>query len=390
MFAAIRRLLAQCSTGFAKCAKRSGSCCLVIALLGCLPLAASAAKPPKPPSSICLESSGNCATTTPPGTGIKWHPGHYMLVYLDAPQSNLDDIRGESAVLGAQIRYKWADLESSKGVYNFSRIESDLKYLSSMRKRLVIQIMDRGFGTTDRNGIVPDYLLKDAEYHGGLARTKTGYIARLWDADVMDRLIALSSALAARFDNEPYFEGITLAETAASVDLKYSPGDFSRPALASQLKRLMTSARDQWNRTNVFLYTNYLVGELDDVLSHAYDTRCGVGGPDVTPRAPSAGARSIMGKDGGRKYAGMTPVAFAVQSPELCGKEGCNRPEDLYRFAVDELGVNYLFWLRFGTKKDTATEKYSWQNGILPVIRENGGKINTACPRNFHGACVTD
>src|SRR4030095_1484273 len=147
------------------------------------------------------------------------------------------------------------------------------------------------------------------------------------------------------------------------MDAASSSAGYSRQALAAQLKRLMTTARSAWPNTNVFIYTNYLVGELPGIISHAYDSQCGVGGPDVTPRAPSAGARIIMGIDGGQKYVGKLPIAFAVQSPELCGKEGCNLPEDLYRYAVDDLGANYVFWLRFGTKKDTASEKYSWNQG---------------------------
>jgi hypothetical protein len=97
-----------------------------------------------------------------------------------------------------------------------------------------------------------------------------------------------------------------------------------------------------------------------------------------------------MGIDGGVRYVGKLPIAFAVQSPELCGKEGCNLPRDLYAHAVNDLGANYIFWLRFGTNKDTPTEKYSWREGMLPVIRASGGKTNPACPGNFRGACASN
>jgi hypothetical protein len=313
-----------------------------------------------------------------------------MLVYRDAPQSRLNDISEEATVLGAQIRYQWADLEPRKGVYDFSQIESDLAYLSSMKtpKRLVAQIMDRRFNVSDPNGIVPDYLVNDPEYAGGIVRTKNGFVARLWDRRVMDRLIALYKALGQRFNDEPYFEGIATEETA--LGLETFPPDYSRPALAEQFKRLLTAARAAWPNTNVFMYTNYLVGELEGIIRHAHETRCGVGGPDVTPRAPSYGARIIMGIDGDVRYVGKLPIAFAVQSAELCGKEGCNLPKDIYRYALSELGVNYLFWVTFGTSRDTATEKYSWRDGMLPVIRASNGKTNAACPSSFRGACLTD
>lgn len=371
---------------------RRGTPTLVAALIVLGPTLALAV-PPKPPTQICLEGASSCGKEAPPsGSRMKWHPGHYMLVYLDAPQSHLDDLRNEPELKGAQIRYLWADLEQQKGVYDFSRIESDLRYLSSMPtpKRLVVQLMDRKFGTNDPHGIVPEYLLNDPQYSGGVAATKNGYAARIWNKSVMDRLIALNQALAKRFDKEPYFEGITIGETTPGFGSQTWPSDYSRAELAKQLKRLMTAARSAWQRTNLFVYTNYLVGEIDGLIAHASDTGCGVGGPDVTPRAPSAGARIIMGIDGGRSYIGKTPLAFAIQSGELCGKEGCNLPRDLYKFAVNDLGANYLFWLRFGTAKDTADEKYSFREGMLPVIRANGGKINTACPLNYRGACSTN
>ena len=358
-------------------------------------LCALAAEPPqpRPPAILCIDDDGNCPTTpVQPGRGIKWHPGHYLLTYIKSPQSDLEDLRNETTVLGAQVRYLWADLEPRKGVYDFSLIESDLRLLQSMPvpKRLVAQILDIRFDTNNPHGIVPNYLMEDAEYNGGIVRTTNGYSARLWEKQTMDRLIALYQELGKRFDKEPYFEAIATRETAPSFGGVGPPPGYKQSDMAAQLKRLISSARAAWPNTNVFVYTNYLVGELEGVVKHAHDNMAGAGGPDVTPRHPSAGARIILGIDGNVEYRGKMPIAFAVQSPELCGKEGCNLPEDIYNFAVDTLGTNYLFWLRFGNKKDTATAKYSWQNGMLPVIRSKGGRINRACPLSFKNGCKTD
>lgn len=347
------------------------------------------AQQPLAPSVLCVDE--NCTSSDQQGTGkgIKWHPGHYMLTFIDSPQSNLDDLRSEPYVLGAQIRYKWVDLEPRKGVYDFSLIESDLRYLQSMPtpKRLVAQILDIKFNTTNPRGIIPDYLLDDPEYNGGVVRTTNGYSARLWEKASMDRLIALYQAIGNRFDKEPYFEAIATRETAPSFGEVGPPSGYQQSEMAAQLKRLITGARKAFPSTNVFVYTNYLVGELEGIIKHAHDNLAGAGGPDVTPRHPTAGARILLGIDGGIEYKGKMPIAFAVQSPELCGKEGCNLPKDLHDFAVDTLGVNYLFWLRFGRNEDTATEKYSWEEGMLPVIRSSRGRINTACPTVFKGAC---
>ena len=78
------------------------------------------------------------------GAEVKWHPGHYMLVYTGEDQAlrlrRFDEIAEETVLQGAQVRYRWADLEPRKDVYDFSAIEKDLQRLQSHRKRLVIQI----------------------------------------------------------------------------------------------------------------------------------------------------------------------------------------------------------------------------------------------------------
>ena len=155
--------------------------------------------------------------------------------------------------------------------------------------------------------------------------------------------------------------------------------------MAAELKRLVTAARAAWPHTNVFLYTNSLAGELQQIIDYCYQNKVGVGGPDVLPppHEGTPGDRIIQGVEPGavRDYRGQTPIAYDVQTPELCGKKGCNLPRDLYDHAVNTLGANYVFWVRMGTTRDTATEKYSWRDGILPVIRASKGKINAACPR---------
>ncbi len=374
-----------------------GSLLAALACAAAIPLISLAAAPPKAPSNLCI-GDNNCAGPRDKKT-FKWNPGNYMLLYPGSPQSQLADIANEPYVEGAQIRYYWADLEKGKNQYDFSQIESDLRYLQSMQnpKRLVIQIFDRKFNTSSPEGVVPSYLLTDPEYGGGIAKTRNGYAARIWEPAVMDREIALFTALAARFDAEPYFEGITTEETIIPFGTDVPVG-YSHGALVSQLKRLMEESRKAWTQTNVFIFSNYLAGKSDpqymiDIVSHAFTTQCGVGGPDlfsVPKHDPTQGMRAILGLIGGVDYRGKTPIAFAVQSPELCGKEGCHTPEEIYNYAVDTLHVNYIFWQRFGTTKDTATEKYSWQYGMLPLIRDVKGATNSACPLNLLGRCVSN
>ena len=68
-------------------------------------------------------------------------------------------------ISGAQITYKWRQLEPKKSEYDFTSIEEDLNFLMSKGKKLFIQIQDVTF---DRiYYAVPKYILTDTVYHGG-------------------------------------------------------------------------------------------------------------------------------------------------------------------------------------------------------------------------------
>jgi hypothetical protein len=326
-------------------------------------------------------------------TAIKWHPGHYMLVYLGETQAlrlrRFDAIAEEPVIRGAQVRYRWAQLEPHKGVYDFSAIERDLARLQANGKRLVIQVMDRNFGKSDSGeGIVPSYLLSDPEYGGGVVKNVGGVVARLWDPAVMDREIALLEALGRRFDAEPFVEGVTSEETAMGL-AKNPPADFSDAAVAEQFNRWIAAVRAAWPRSNVFLYTNFLGKRLDGLIAECARQRCGAGGPDVLPppHNGTSGDRILRGASGGVDYRGRIPIAYSVQTPELGGKEGQFTPEQLFDHAYRELRANYIFWVR-NTGTGGAAQK--WDTGILPYLRSIDGKIHTECPRDWQNACAAD
>jgi hypothetical protein len=363
---------------------------------------------PKSPGKICLNDSGNCETGSPVN-GVKWHPGNYLLTWNDSPQRQMEAIRDEPYVIGAVRRYYWAQLEPQRGVYDFSAIEADLKYLKSMPepKRLVIQIHDRTYRAKTPVGVIPNYILEDPRYGGkdgwytangsnwyGVAPANngyaSGYIARVWDPAVMDRLIALFQAVGARFDNERYLEAVSGTETTPGM--KRIPPDYSKEQLAVQLKRWISEVVPAYPHTTVLMYANALgAGQLPGLIDHCYRNRCAVGGLDTMPTrdysptssGPSEGQRIIMGDEGGTSYVGKMPVMFMVSNASLTERKGPNTPDSIYRYAVERLGATHLFWVQLENKYDTGSKQYSWDRGILPVIRANKGKTNTACPSNL-------
>ncbi len=68
---------------------------------------------------------------------IKWHPGHYMMLvnpgkdktqYMQKVYTELNET---PALRGVAMRYRWAELEKSKGVYDFSSIDRHLQDLAT-------------------------------------------------------------------------------------------------------------------------------------------------------------------------------------------------------------------------------------------------------------------
>lgn len=345
-------------------------------------------------------------------TKVKWHPGSYMMTYARAAQSEMSDIAREPYVRGVLRRYYWANLEPAMGKYDFSSIESDLNYLKAMptAKRLVIMIMDRDFHGNTPVGVVPDYILNDPRYGGkvgwyaekgsnwyGVAPTRHGYVAREWDPVVNDRWIALYRALGQRFDREPLVEAVASQELTPNLG-NGPPPDYKAEQLSAQATRWVDEVVPAFPSTNVILNANFLGGHLEKIIEHCCSARCAIGGPDTIPTAqysarstgPTRGEKIVAGLDGGRGYVGKLPIMFMVSSPSLVGKEGPNTPEAIYRYATEVLGVTHLFWIKQDARHDTATEKYSWQNGILPLINATRGSTRAECPQNLKGFCSVE
>jgi hypothetical protein len=95
---------------------------------------------------------------------------------------------------GAQIMYSWRQLESERGVYDFSIIYEDYNYLLSLGKKLFIQFQDVTFDTLYK--AIPDYLMTE-EFDGGCTFSfndngiAEGWVAKRWNQQVQHRFALL-------------------------------------------------------------------------------------------------------------------------------------------------------------------------------------------------------
>ncbi len=359
---------------------------------------------PNPPSKVCVGTSCTTSADTHPSTGIKWHPGHYMMLRARhrKPTTELpwiDAMGKESTLQGSLVGFVWSDLETSKGVYDLSSIDLYLNRLKSQPqpKRLIVRIYERAFGVNTSTTSTPDYLRSDPAYNGGEALMANGRVARIWDAAVMDRLIALYKAIGDRYDSDPYFEGISTEETSIGFSAQYPPpSGYSAGALLTQFERLGAASRAAFPHSQVFMTTNYLGSDaqMEELVKFSVANRLTVGGPDTWGRAFVDANKRVLQSDAIVKgirgsstdYRGVAAIKAEVEDTEIGGYIGTFTPADLYDVAYNTLHANYILWDR-NTYTGGAAQK--WDTGILPFIRSIDGKTYTDCPSSFNGTCVT-
>lgn len=74
---------------------------------------------------------------------------------------------GNPVIVGAQLKYTWRELEPECDRYEFQQLFDDLTFLERHGKRLFVQVQD---GSFSEDIPVPEYLLTDPAFSGGVAR----------------------------------------------------------------------------------------------------------------------------------------------------------------------------------------------------------------------------
>lgn len=330
----------------------------------------------RPALAVATATPAPVPTPTPtpaPTFGKKWHPGHYLNAYWGKDMaSSLSRVTPYTFLKGVSVIHQWRELEPSKGVYDFSRIESELAAAKAANKQLMIQINDRTFWKSWPS-CVPDYVKNDPVYKGGESHYGLKCTALRWVPAVQDRLIALYKALGKRFNNEPNFEAVFLEEDG--VELR---GDhmelYSARGYADQEKRGMDALSAAFPNTQVFKFLSWgpYVGEL---FEYAYKLGLGVGGPDLVPNEKTFASPYYP------QYAGRMPLEISVQDPRVkMYIDAGGTVESLFDFGVlDPKGynANYIIW----DQPEYTT--LSYKREILPMLQSHNGYINSSCPLNM-------
>lgn len=282
-----------------------------------------------------------------------------LFLFLGGDEAGLYENKFKnSCISGAQIIYSWKQLEPEKDVYDFSKIEEDLRFLKKIHKKLFIQLQDRSFEPTVFN--VPNYIREDTIYHGGVAMQydfpgegkpiTSGWVARVWDPAVRKRFQLLIKKLASEFDGEIY--GINLPETAVDFDTNNPPEGFTQDKYFYGELENISALRKAFHKSIVIQYINFFPGEWNNdhhymsrLFSYAMTHQIGLGGPDVVPyrMAQMKNSYPFFHKLKGQLLTGM-----AVQEPDYTYKNPeTGKPfnfSDFYHFTENYLGASLLFW----------------------------------------------
>lgn len=332
---------------------------------------------------------------------VKWHPGHYIMLVNPGKNSSwyMDNIYNEletyDAIRGIAIRFNWKELETAKGVYNFSSIDKQLAGVAARNKRLIILLEMKSFSPTI---IVPDYLLT-ATYEGGVfahARNGVlkGYNIKLWNTQVRDRLAALISALGKHLNSHPHFEGLGLQETAMGQPLKpltTTQTNTYYNNLLSVNKRM----RGSFPNTMTFQLMNYPRPILDSFIGGLKEMGATLGATDIFMQERGLLFPPTKYSPGGL-YTYFPQLAGVI--PQLAQVEGSNYENtkhdgtgyqptipELLNFGRDKLKVNYILWTRTPGYYDDVLLMLNQQ---AQKSTPSGGLAST-CPASI-ASCTTD
>lgn len=305
-------------------------------------------------------------------------PKHYVFFGADRERIAEKSFVETKSIVGAQLKYRWRELEPSRNKYDFSSIRHDLAALKKHRKRLFVQLQDISFMKARQ--VVPEYLTSEPEFHGGV---EAGYsypaagtaafstwVPRRWDPAVRARLKLLLQALGAAFDGK--IEGINFAETAIDTPAPDKPWQgWSPKAYYESIRDLMHSARRAFMQSKVLFYANFMPSDpaikgdghayLKGIYQLADDLGVGVGGPDLLPKRWPQQHTSLplIAARGRHTVAGM-----AVQDGNLADRDEATGKKvtaaELAAYARERLRLDYVFW---------GTEEPYWTSEVLPYLR---------------------
>ncbi len=341
-------------------------------------LGTSLANAVKVTTPVDLTNSGACGGTSggtndgdgdEKGTdGRKFNGGHYIALMRGNDSQTTMAAAITPGVKGFLKRYTWRELEPSQGQYNFSELKSDLDFAASQGMHLIAMVEDKTFVNEVP---APAYLswLTPRNQAGGWT------IAR-WAPQVVTRHKALLSAIGARFDGHPNFEGVATQETAPSLgNAELNATGYTPEKFRDALIEILSHGAQVLPKSRMFFFMNYLPRQqsyLGDVAAAVASKGVVMGGPDVMPdeHALQEHTYPLYREFAGKMplFGQVEPICYHHQHADWSKPTKYWSPAELFRYARDNLDVNYMFWVNY--PRAAYWDSYDYYD-TLPVIANN-------------------
>lgn len=314
----------------------------------------------------------------------RWNPGHFYIVTDDMTRSSLILSSRRSLVqshpyMNYMGQFWWHMHETSKGVYDFSRILQALDTAAADGKKMNIMPCNRSFHGTSRGACVPQYLSSEGYTYTYSGAGENFVGPKLWLPYVSDRWSEYLTRLIRAVDNHEA-ANLIYSEEGTMSGAWLQPG-WTWQAANDQILAQCAVAAAECKRT-LFHQERAWTNEADTNLTEQYrmcDTivrtnKLGVGVNDIVTDSYTAQA-SPYGKFIYSRYAGE---AYFAGGCEWSGHFGSRNASQVIDFAVDTLGINFMHWVEvignYGQTFDT--------NAALAAITAKSGKINATKPSN--------
>jgi len=275
----------------------------------------------------------------------KYNPGHYVALTAVNNYSDMLAAR-QPGVQGFNRRYFWKDLEPEQDVYDFSLIRRDLERAHGMGLQLVVFVADKSF-----NGEKPT-----PEYAQGsdwvAANRAGGYTALRWKPAVLQRFKILLQKIGEEFDAHPAFEGVAIPESALSLESAIlDEHNYTAVKYRKALVDTLLTAAAAMPNSRVFWYMNFIardMSQINIIVNNVYEAGVIMGGPDLLPDDQKLQALVYPFYD---KHEGKLPLFTSAQFDSYSHEHAdtSNKTKywtmwQLFRYARDDLHVNYIFW----------------------------------------------
>jgi hypothetical protein len=339
--------------------------------------------------------------TAAAATAVDFHPGHYYWPSTsywtpenqDAHFRSLDALSDNPYIKGIKVGFHWKYFETDDGgdyTPGFTIIKAYLDKLRSLktRKHLILHINERTYNYS--GSAYPQYLIDNGSVvyapSGTYWSGRLSSAAKIWEKPVMDRLIAMTKAIAGKFNTDDRFEMLSLGESTHGALV---PNNIPFQDYYNQLVRWFTENKAVWTRTILRLNANYIRNQgwmrnlITTVVNAPQAGGIGVGGPDPelplpTPSRLIEANQVFRGLDGGTDLRGAVPWVGEVQAMGL-GVKYTQTPKEIFDYYYNVMHVTHMIWLQ-NVNQGVGDVDQQWSTGILPYINSIQGRIHTAFP----------